>query len=174
MTPQRKRRLIGVLLIVGGVGVAVALGAGAFRKNLLFFFSPTQIANGAAPLNHAFRIGGLVVPGSIRHAKRGSTVRFELTDNRHTVWVTYTGVLPDLFRAGQGIVAQGQLGGNGVFRASQVLAKHDSKYMPPSVAAELKKSQEAKEANKAEHAKLVTGKEVQEVRAGESGYGAKQ
>lgn len=174
MTPQRKRRLIGVLLIVGGVGVAVGLAAGAFRQNLLFFFSPTQIADGKAPLGHAFRVGGLVVPGSIHYGKKGSTVRFALTDNRHTVWVTYAGVLPDLFRAGQGIVAQGQLGNHGVFRASQVLAKHDSKYMPPAVAAELKKSQEAKEAKKAAHAKVITGKEVQEVRAAESDVGARQ
>lgn len=138
MHPQRKRRLYGVLFIVIGVGIATALTMTAFRENLLFFFSPSQIAAGEAPLERTFRAGGLVVEDSVQRETDSTVVSFELTDGAHSVRVFYDGILPDLFREGQGIVAMGQLGQDGVFRASQVLAKHDENYMPPEVAEALK------------------------------------
>jgi len=134
MTPQRRRRLYMVLFIVLGVGAAAALAATAFRENLLFFFSPSQIASGEAPVGETFRVGGLVVPGSVQREEDGVAVRFVLTDNAHEVTVHYEGILPDLFREGQGIVAKGRLTESGVFRAQEVLAKHDEEYMPPEVA----------------------------------------
>lgn len=134
MRAQRKRRLYGVLFIVIGVGIATALTLTAFRENLLFFFSPSQIAAGEAPVARTFRAGGLVVEGSVQREPDSTGVSFELTDGAHSVRVFYDGVLPDLFREGQGVVAMGQLGQDGVFRASQVLAKHDENYMPPEVA----------------------------------------
>lgn len=139
MTPQRKRRLAGALLIVLGVGIAVALAAMAFRNNLLFFFTPTQIAEGEAPLEQTFRVGGLVVPGSVQRGT-GLTVRFEVTDTAERVEVRYEGILPDLFDEGQGVVAKGRLRADGVFYADEVLAKHDENYMPPEVAEALERS----------------------------------
>lgn len=138
MHPQRKRRLYGVLFIILGVSIAVALAATAFRENLLFFFSPSQIVAGEAPVERNFRVGGLVVEGSVQRDPLGTEVRFELTDQAHNVRVVYDGILPDLFREGQGIIAMGQLDSDGVFRASQVLAKHDENYMPPEVAEALR------------------------------------
>lgn len=134
MRAQRKRRLYGVLFVVIGVGIATALTLTAFRENLLFFFSPSQIAAGEAPEERTFRAGGLVVADSVQREPDSTGVSFELTDGAHSVRVFYDGVLPDLFREGQGVVAMGQLGQDGVFRASQVLAKHDENYMPPEVA----------------------------------------
>ena len=120
-------------LIAGGVisgGAAAALVFNAFEENLVFFFSPSQVAAHEAPEGRAFRIGGFVQEGSVQRQKDGVTVRFEVTDTAHTVPVTYKGSLPDLFKEGKGVVAQGKLQ-NGVFVADQVLAKHDENYMPP-------------------------------------------
>lgn len=125
-----------VILIVVGIGSATALALTAFRQNLLYFVTPTQVKAGDLPTNKRFRVGGLVVDGSIKRS--GVKVQFDLTDGRQTVTVRYKGILPDLFREGQGIVAQGVIGPGGIFHADQVLAKHDSKYMPKEVADELK------------------------------------
>lgn len=130
MNSTQKKRLG---LIAGGLiicGAAAALVFNAFEENLVFFFSPSQIAAHEAPEGRAFRIGGFVQEGSVQRQKDGVTVRFEVTDTAHTVPVTYKGSLPDLFKEGKGVVAQGKLQ-NGVFVADQVLAKHDENYMPP-------------------------------------------
>lgn len=129
----QKRRLGVATLIVIGVGAAVAIALAAFQQNLMFFYSPSQVYAGEAPANHTFRIGGLVVEDSVARDEDGLTVRFVLTDTAQEVPVVYTGILPDLFREGQGIVAQGQLDARGVFVAERVLAKHDENYMPPAV-----------------------------------------
>lgn len=140
MTPARKKRLALVLLMVLGVGVAATFALTAFNKNILFFFSPSQIAGGEAPVEQLFRVGGMVVDGSVSRSSTDLGVSFELSDMQHEVLVSYTGILPDLFREGQGIVAIGQLNGEGVFEAEQVLAKHDENYMPPEVADALEKA----------------------------------
>ena len=130
MNSTHKKRLG---LIAGGLiicGAAAALVFNAFEENLVFFFSPSQVAAHEAPEGRAFRIGGFVQEGSVQRQKDGVTVRFEVTDTAHTVPVTYKGSLPDLFKEGKGVVAQGKLQ-NGVFVADQVLAKHDENYMPP-------------------------------------------
>ena len=130
MNSTQKQRLG---LIAGGLiicGAAAALAFNAFEENLVFFFSPSQVAAHEAPEGRAFRIGGFVQEGSVQRQKDGVTVRFEVTDTAHTVPVTYKGSLPDLFKEGKGVVAQGKLQ-NGVFVADQVLAKHDENYMPP-------------------------------------------
>lgn len=137
MTPRRRRMLV-VSLIVAGVGLAAFFGLTAFQKNLLYFLTPTQVAQGEAPKGHSFRIGGLVVKGTVRRAPDTLEVHFDLTDGHHTVGVSYTGILPDLFREGQGIIAIGKLTETGIFEASEVLAKHDENYMPPEVADSLK------------------------------------
>lgn len=137
MTPRRRRMLV-VSLIVTGVGLAAFFGLTAFQKNLLYFLTPSQVANGEAPQGHSFRIGGLVVKGTVRRAPDTLEVHFDLTDGNRTVGVSYTGILPDLFREGQGIIAIGKLSEAGVFEASEVLAKHDENYMPPEVAESLK------------------------------------
>lgn len=136
----RQRRAAFVLLLVGGVVVATALALSAFRENMLFFFDPSQVAAGEAPDNYPFRLGGMVVDGSIEHAAEGLAMRFEVTDGVSTVPVTYEGLLPDLFREGQGVVVHGLLDAGGVFTAQEVLAKHDENYMPPEVAASLKRN----------------------------------
>ena len=130
MNSTQKKRLG---LIAGGLiicGAAAALVFNAFEENLVFFFSPSQVAAHEAPEGRAFRIGGFVQEGSVQRQKDGVTVRFEVTDTAHTVPVTYKGSLPDLFKEGKGVVAQGKLQ-NGVFVADQVLAKQDENYMPP-------------------------------------------
>lgn len=134
MPPKRKQRLIFVSVIVLGIGGASALALMAFRENLLFFFSPSQLVAGEAPTSREFRLGGLVVDGSLTREADGLTVHFDLTDTIQTASVVYRGILPDLFREGQGIVAKGQLDPQGTFVASEVLAKHDENYMPPEVA----------------------------------------
>jgi len=138
MTP-RQRRMILVGLILAGVAGAVFLALTAFQKNLLYFYTPAQVAAGEAPKNYSFRVGGLVVQGSVKRSE-GVTVHFDLTDGVATVPVVYTGILPDLFREGQGIISIGKMNGAGVFEASEVLAKHDENYMPPEVGEALKKS----------------------------------
>ena len=140
MTPARRKRLTLIGLMVIGLALAAALLANAFRQNLLFFFSPTQIAQGEAPIDKPFRIGGMVVDGSVERSNQDLSVQFALTDMAATVTVSFTGILPDLFREGQGIVAMGKLDHEGLFTASEVLAKHDENYMPPEVAEALEKA----------------------------------
>ena len=138
MNPIRKKRLtlIGAMLL--GVGVATLLALKAFDDNLMFFFSPSQVVAGEAPPSHAFRIGGLVKTGSVERLPNGLTVRFTLTDNAEEVSIEYTGILPDLFREGQGVVTEGKLQEDGSFIADTVLAKHDENYMPRELAESLK------------------------------------
>ncbi len=138
MTPRQKRMVL-VGLILAGVAGAVFLALTAFQKNLLYFYTPSQVTSGEAPKDYTFRVGGLVVKGSVKRSE-GVTVRFDVTDGVATVPVVFTGILPDLFREGQGIISIGKLNGQGVFEASEVLAKHDENYMPPEVGDALKKS----------------------------------
>ncbi len=140
MNPARKKRIILISLMVAGVGIAVGFALNAFNQNLMFFYSPSEVLAGEAPKDHPFRIGGLVTTGSVERLPNGLTTRFDVTDNQGTVTVVYTGILPDLFREGQGIVAHGKLSDTGSFVADEVLAKHDENYMPPEVAAALKES----------------------------------
>jgi cytochrome c-type biogenesis protein CcmE len=125
---------------LAALGVATALVLNAFNSNLVFFFTPSQVASNEAPRDRAFRIGGLVEAGSVVREKDALTVRFRVTDTARTIPVVYTGILPDLFREGKGVVAQGKLGSDGTFHASEVLAKHDENYMPPQAAEALKKA----------------------------------
>ena len=136
----RTKRLIMVVAALGTAGVAATLVVNAFRSNLVFFFTPSQIAADEAPRNRAFRIGGLVEAGSLQ--RQGTTVRFLVTDTAKSVPVAYVGILPDLFREGKGVVAQGRLEADGVFHASEVLAKHDENYMPPEAAEALKRARD--------------------------------
>jgi cytochrome c-type biogenesis protein CcmE len=136
MTP-RQRRMVLVGGIVAGVGIAAALATQAFKDNVMFFFDPSQIVAGEAPTGDRFRLGGMVEKGSVSRTPGSLEVRFVVTDFKHEVPVSYTGVLPDLFREGQGVVAHGTLTA-GVFVADEVLAKHDEKYMPPEVERSLK------------------------------------
>lgn len=133
MTARQQRMLL-VAAVVIGVAGAAALGLRAFRENLLYFYSTTQVMNGEAPVNDTFRLGGIVVEGSVDRTPGSLKVRFVLTDTLTPVPVEYEGILPDLFREGQGIVAHGSLNEHGVFVADEVLAKHDENYMPPAVA----------------------------------------
>ncbi|MEE3287655.1 MAG: cytochrome c maturation protein CcmE [Pseudomonadota bacterium] len=142
MTPRRRQRFILAGLLVLGVAVSISLALIALTKNINLFFSPTQVSAGEAPLNSTFRLGGMVVPGSIRRPEDGLTVAFDLTDTLEAVTVVYKGILPDLFRENQGIVAQGRLLTDGTFEAQQVLAKHDENYMPPEVADALEKARQ--------------------------------
>jgi len=123
---------------VAALGIAAALVLSAFQKNLVFFFTPSQVAANEAPQGRTFRIGGMVVPGSLK--REGVDVRFVVTDTAKNLPVVYKGALPDLFREGKGVVAQGQLGADGMFRASEVLAKHDENYMPPEAADAVKRA----------------------------------
>ncbi|MGB5442424.1 MAG: cytochrome c maturation protein CcmE [Gammaproteobacteria bacterium] len=138
MHPKRKKRLYLIVLMVMGVGIGIALALSAFNDNLMFFYTPTEVVAGEAPAAHPIRVGGLVTSGSVQRQPDGLTVRFDVTDTAETVTVQYTGILPDLFREGQGIVARGKLDPGGVFVADEVLAKHDENYMPPEVADALK------------------------------------
>ena len=125
---------------LAGLGIAAALVLNAFQSNLVFFFTPTQVASNEAPRDRSFRIGGLVEAGSVARERDGLTVKFRVTDTARTIPVVYVGILPDLFREGKGVVAQGRLGADGTFKASEVLAKHDENYMPPEAADALKKA----------------------------------
>ena len=140
---KRSRRKMLVAMVIFGVSIATVLALTAFDENLLYFYSPTQIHEGEAPQNRSFRVGGLVVDGSVRREENSLAVQFDLTDNAKVVPVTYTGILPDLFREGQGIVAMGRLDASGLFVADEVLAKHDENYMPPEVADALNTAHEA-------------------------------
>jgi len=138
MTPRQKRMSF-VAVLVAGVAIAITLALKAFNENLLYFFSPTQVLAGEAPKDHSFRLGGLVVDGSVKRDPNSLKINFDLTDTEKVITVTYEGILPDLFREGQGIVATGKLNNN-TFFADEVLAKHDENYMPPEVADTLKKA----------------------------------
>jgi cytochrome c-type biogenesis protein CcmE len=136
----RTRRAIWIVSGLAALGVAAALVLNAFQSNLVFFFTPSQVATHEAPRDRTFRIGGLVEAGSVVREKDALTVRFRVTDTAQTIPVVYTGILPDLFREGKGVVAQGRLGPDGAFHASEVLAKHDENYMPPEAAESLKRA----------------------------------
>lgn len=138
MTP-RQRRLGLVVGILVGVSIAGVLALSAFRKNVTFFFDPSQVAAGQVAVGQQFRLGGMVTQGTVQRAPGSLEVRFVVTDFAHDVPVSYSGVLPDLFREGAGVVAQGRLRSDGTFVADEVLAKHDEKYMPPAVAKSLKR-----------------------------------
>jgi cytochrome c-type biogenesis protein CcmE len=129
-----------IALGVVALGIAAALVLSAFQKNLVFFFTPSQVAANEAPSGRTFRIGGMVLEGSVK--RDGVEVRFSVTDTAKSIPVVYRGALPDLFREGKGVVALGELGGDGVFRAREVLAKHDENYMPPEAAEAVKKAHE--------------------------------
>lgn len=138
MTPRRRRMLL-VLGIVTGVSVAGALALSAFRQNVMFFFDPSQVAAGRVAAGERFRLGGMVTQGSVHRTPGSLEVHFLVTDFSHEVPVSYTGLLPDLFREGAGVVAHGRLRADGTFVADEILAKHDEKYMPPEVARSLKR-----------------------------------
>jgi cytochrome c-type biogenesis protein CcmE len=136
----RHRRLGAVVAGLALLAAAAALVLNALRANLVFFYSPSQVKAKEAPLDRTFRVGGMVEVGSLRRLADGLTVEFVVSDTAERIPVTYTGILPDLFREGKGVVAQGRLGPDGVFRANEVLAKHDENYMPPEAAAALDKA----------------------------------
>jgi cytochrome c-type biogenesis protein CcmE len=140
MTPTRKRRLIGVLVIVIGVSIAAVVATKALNENMLFFVSPTDVKEQSLPVGKRFRLGGLVAGGSVSRASDSLAVAFIVTDGAESVDVRFDGILPDLFREGQGIIAIGALSSEGHFEAAEVLAKHDENYMPPEVADALEKS----------------------------------
>ena len=142
MKPRHKRLAI-IGGIVGAVAVAMGLVLNAFQSNLVFFYSPSQIAANEAPIGKPFRIGGMVEEGSLKRGGDGLTVQFKVTDTAKSVQVKYTGILPDLFKEGKGVVAQGRLGPDGVFQATEVLAKHDENYMPPEAAHALEQGAKA-------------------------------
>ena len=140
MTPTRKRRLIGILVIIVGVGIAAVVAMKALNENMLFFVSPTDVEEQALPEGKRFRLGGLVAAESVSRAEDSLAVTFVVTDGAHSVDVRFDGILPDLFREGQGIIALGELRPDGHFEADEVLAKHDENYMPPEVADALEKA----------------------------------
>ena len=142
MTPARKKRLALIGLMVAGIAVGLTFALKALDENIMFFFTPTEVVEGKAPKNKLFRMGGMVVNGSVSRPGDGLTAQFDLTDNGEQVTVRYTGILPDLFREGQGIIANGEIGDDGIFVAQEVLAKHDENYMPPEVAEAMKKTHE--------------------------------
>ncbi|RBP81808.1 cytochrome c maturation protein CcmE [Marinomonas rhizomae] len=141
MHPVRKKRLLVILTIALILSAAVGLVMYALQQNINLFFSPSQVAMGEAPRNVNIRAGGMVVKGSVKRNSDTLAVAFDVTDFQHKVTIEYRGILPDLFREGQGIVAQGKLKDDGVFEATEVLAKHDEKYMPPEIAEALKSAQ---------------------------------
>ena len=145
---RRHKRISFIVVGLTGLAIAAYLVASAFRNNLVFFFSPTQVAAREAPLDRTFRIGGLVQEGTLKRENDGLTVRFTVTDTAASIPVVYKGILPDLFKEGRGCVAQGKIGADGVFQADQVLAKHDENYMPPEAGKAIDKAKHAKEASK--------------------------
>ena len=140
MTPRRRQRLVLVTLMLCAAGAAVAFGLNAFRSNLMLFHAPSEVAAGGVEPGRAFRIGGMVVEGSVDRSAEDLDVSFRLSDGAGAVTVSYAGILPDLFREGQGIVANGRLAPDGRFVADEVLAKHDENYMPPEVAEALERA----------------------------------
>jgi cytochrome c-type biogenesis protein CcmE len=145
---RRHKRIAFILVGLAGLSAAAFLVASAFRNNLVFFFSPTQVAAKEAPVNRTFRVGGLVEQGTVKRDGDGLTVRFTVTDTAASIPVVYKGILPDLFKEGRGCVAQGKIGEDGVFHADQVLAKHDENYMPPEAGQAIDKAKHAQEAAK--------------------------
>ncbi len=146
---KRRHKRIGIILVgLAALGFAAYLVASAFRENLVFFFSPTQVAAKEAPVNRTFRIGGLVENGTLKRDNDGLTVRFTVTDTAASVPVVYKGILPDLFKEGRGCVAQGRIGADGVFQADEVLAKHDENYMPPEAGQAIDAAKHEREAAK--------------------------
>jgi cytochrome c-type biogenesis protein CcmE len=145
---RRHKRIAFIAIGLVGLSVAAFLVASAFRKNLVFFFSPTQVVAKEAPVNRTFRVGGLVEKGTVKRENDGLTVRFTVTDTAASIPVVYKGILPDLFKEGRGCVAQGKIGEDGVFHADQVLAKHDENYMPPEAGQAIDKAKHAQEAAK--------------------------
>jgi cytochrome c-type biogenesis protein CcmE len=139
----RHKRIAAIAIGVAALGVVTALVLSAFQENLVFFFTPTEVVANKAPQGRTFRIGGMVEQGSVRRQADGVTVQFTVTDTAKTLPVVYKGALPDLFREGKGVVAQGRLGADGVFQASEVLAKHDENYMPPEAKLAVEKAHEA-------------------------------
>ncbi len=140
MMKSRHKRFLWVLIGAAVLATAATLVVNALRENRVFFFTPTQVADNKAPKDRTFRIGGLVTAGSVQRKTDGLTVAFSVTDTAKTIPVTYTGILPDLFKEGKGVVAQGRIDADGIFRASEVLAKHDENYMPPEAAEALKQA----------------------------------
>ena len=134
MTPARKKRLALIVLMVAGVSVGVGFALNSLNQNIMFFLTPSEVLAGEAPRDRLFRVGGMVVDGSVSRPGDGLTVHFDLTDNERQVTVRSTGILPDLFREGQGIIANGRLNESGEIVAEEVLAKHDENYMPPELA----------------------------------------
>lgn len=146
---KRRHKRIGFIVAgLAALGIAVTLVLSAFQENLVFFFSPSQVVAKEAPTSRTFRVGGLVKQGTVQRDTDGLTVRFVVTDTAESIPVVYKGILPDLFKEGKGCVAQGRLGGDGVFYADQVLAKHDENYMPPEAGQAIDKAKHAKEAAK--------------------------
>ena len=139
MKPRHKKLTI-IIASVAALGISATLVLDAFQSNLVFFFSPSQVAANEAPQGKSFRIGGLVEEGSVKRQSDGVTVNFVVTDTAKVIPVVYTGILPDLFKEGKGVVAQGKLSSDGIFRADEVLAKHDENYMPPEAAAALEQA----------------------------------
>jgi cytochrome c-type biogenesis protein CcmE len=145
---RRHKRIAFIVIGLTSLSIAAYLIASAFRNNLVFFFSPTQVAAKEAPIDRTFRIGGLVQDGTLKRDSDGLTVRFTVTDTEASIPVVYKGILPDLFKEGRGCVAQGRIGADGVFQAEQVLAKHDENYMPPEAGQAIDKAKHAREAAK--------------------------
>lgn len=146
---KRRHKRIGFIVAgLSGLGIAAALVLSAFQENLVFFFSPSQVAAKEAPLGRTFRVGGLVQEGTVQRESDGLTVRFVVTDTAQSIPVVYKGILPDLFKEGKGCVAQGKIGADGVFYADQVLAKHDENYMPPEAGDAIDKAKHSREAAK--------------------------
>jgi cytochrome c-type biogenesis protein CcmE len=142
---SRHKKILVILLGLSGLGIASALILNAFQSNLVFFYSPTEVAEGKSPSDRAFRIGGLVEDGSVKRDPDGLTVRFVVTDTAKSMPVIYKGILPDLFKEGKGVVAEGKIGADGIFNSSQVLAKHDENYMPPEAAHALEQAAKAQQ-----------------------------
>ncbi|HLN98299.1 MAG TPA: cytochrome c maturation protein CcmE [Pyrinomonadaceae bacterium] len=145
---RRHKRVGFIVLGLCGLGIAAALVLSAFQENLVFFFSPSQVAAKEAPINKTFRVGGLVQSGTLQRDNDGLTVRFTVTDTAKSIPVVYKGILPDLFKEGKGCVAQGRIGADGVFYADQVLAKHDENYMPPEAGKAIDSAKHEREAAK--------------------------
>ena len=145
---RRHKRLGFIVAGLAGLAIAAVLVLSAFQENLVFFFSPSQVAAKEAPIGRTFRVGGLVQAGTVQRESDGLTVRFVVTDTAQSIPVVYKGILPDLFKEGKGCVAQGKIGADGVFYADQVLAKHDENYMPPEAGDAIDKAKHARDAAK--------------------------
>jgi cytochrome c-type biogenesis protein CcmE len=145
---RRHKRIAFIVAGLSGLGIAAALVLSAFQKNLVFFFSPSQVVAKEAPVNRTFRVGGLVQEGTLKRDNDGLTVRFAVTDTAQSIPVVYKGILPDLFKEGRGCVAQGHVGSDGVFYAESVLAKHDENYMPPEAGQAIDAAKHEREAAK--------------------------